>query len=219
MFNIAIDGPAGAGKSTIAKELSKKLGFTYVDTGAMFRAMAYDLIQRGIHREDMLGIEAALTDMQIGLQYEDGKQHIFVNGKDVSDIIRTEEIGGFASSISVFPKVREKLLEMQRDIAKKQNVVMDGRDIGTVVLPHADLKIYLTASIEERARRRYKELLAKGMEVNLSDIEEEIKLRDERDMNREVAPLKQADDAIYLDSSDMKIEEVIEYIYERSKTR
>lgn len=219
MFNIAIDGPAGAGKSTIAKELSKKLGFTYVDTGAMFRAMAYNLLQKGIDREDTEAISHALTDMQIALQYEDGKQHIFVNGTDISDKIRTEEIGGFASSISVFPKVREKLLEMQRDIAKKQNVVMDGRDIGTVVLPDADVKIYLTASIEERARRRYKELLAKGMEVTLSEIEEDIKLRDERDMNRAVAPLKQADDAIYLDSSDMNIEEVIEYIYERSKTR
>ena len=208
-YNIAIDGPAGAGKSTIAKALAKKLGFVYVDTGAMYRAMGLYFDRQGIRMDDEEGISRACGDIRISIRYEDGTQRVILNGEDVSDRIRTEEVGHLASACSVYAAVRQKLLSLQRDLAASTDVIMDGRDIGTCVLPDAQTKIYLTASVEVRARRRYKELLEKGKESSLAEIEEEIRARDWRDMNREIAPLKQAEDAVYLDSSDMTIGQVI----------
>ncbi len=211
-YNIAIDGPAGAGKSTIAKALAKKLGFVYVDTGAMYRAMGLYFDRQGISMDDEEGISRACGDISISIRYQDGTQRVILNGEDVSDLIRTEEVGHLASACSVYAAVRQKLLSLQRDLAASTDVIMDGRDIGTCVLPDAQTKIYLTASVEVRARRRYKELLEKGKESSLAEIEEEIRARDYRDMNREIAPLKQAEDAVYLDSSDMTIDQVIDAI-------
>ncbi len=211
-YNIAIDGPAGAGKSTIAKALAKKLGFVYVDTGAMYRAMGLYFDRQGIGMDDEEGISRACGDISISIRYQDGTQRVILNGEDVSDLIRTEEVGHLASACSVYAAVRQKLLSLQRDLAASTDVIMDGRDIGTCVLPDAQTKIYLTASVEVRARRRYKELLEKGKESSLAEIEEEIRARDYRDMNREIAPLKQAEDAVYLDSSDMTIVQVIDAI-------
>ena len=211
-YNIAIDGPAGAGKSTIAKALAKKLGFVYVDTGAMYRAMGLYFDRQGIGMDDEEGISRACGDISISIRYQDGAQRVILNGEDVSDLIRTEEVGHLASACSVYAAVRQKLLSLQRDLAASTDVIMDGRDIGTCVLPDAQTKIYLTASVEVRARRRYKELLEKGKESSLAEIEEEIRARDYRDMNREIAPLKQAEDAVYLDSSDMTIVQVIDAI-------
>ena len=211
-YNIAIDGPAGAGKSTIAKTLAKKLGFVYVDTGAMYRAMGLYFDRQGIGMDDEEGISRACGDISISIRYQDGTQRVILNGEDVSDQIRTEEVGHLASACSVYAAVRQKLLSLQRDLAASTDVIMDGRDIGTCVLPDAQTKIYLTASVEVRAGRRYKELLEKGKESSLAEIEEEIRARDYRDMNREIAPLKQAEDAVYLDSSDMTIGQVIDAI-------
>ncbi len=218
-YNIAIDGPAGAGKSTIAKALAKKLGFVYVDTGAMYRAMGLYFDRQGIRMDDEEGISRACGDIRISIRYEDGTQRVILNGEDVSDRIRTEEVGHLASACSVYAAVRQKLLSLQRDLAASTDVIMDGRDIGTCVLPDAQTKIYLTASVEVRARRRYKELLEKGKESSLAEIEEEIRARDWRDMNREIAPLKQAEDAVYLDSSDMTIGQVIDAILEAASSR
>ena len=209
-FNIAIDGPAGAGKSTIARALAKRLSYIYVDTGAMYRAMALYLLREGISAEDSGRIEEACERVDISIIYEDNVQKVLLNGEDVSSLIRSEEVGNMASKSAQNGRVREKLVELQRQLASKTDVVMDGRDIGTCVLPGADVKIYLTASVHTRAVRRYKEYLEKGMEADLAQIEEDIEKRDHQDMNREISPLKKAEDAALLDSSDMTIEEVLD---------
>ena len=213
-YNIAIDGPAGAGKSTIAKKLAKDLGYVYVDTGAMYRAMAYYFIQNGIKADDVLAIEKACVDVDVTITYKDGEQQVILNGENVNGVIRNEEVGNMASATSIYPVVRTKLVELQRILAQKENVIMDGRDIGTVVLPNANVKIFLTASSRVRATRRYEELQARGIECNLDEIEKDIIERDRRDMNRETSPLKQADDAILLDSSDLDIDGVVERMKE-----
>lgn len=211
-MNIAIDGPAGAGKSTIAKRLAKKLGFIYVDTGAMYRAMAYYFLQKGIKSEDEAAIAAACPDVDVTIAYEGNEQQVILNGENITGYIRTEQVGNMASATSVYPVVRTKLVELQRQLAKKADVIMDGRDIGTCVLPDAQVKIYLTASSRTRAVRRFEELKAKGAECNLDVIEQDIIERDYRDMHREASPLKQAEDAILLDSSDLNIDEVVDAI-------
>jgi len=218
-FNIAIDGPAGAGKSTIAKTVAARLGFIYVDTGAMYRAMALYFLRKGIKKEDEAAIEEACGQIEISIRYEDGVQQVLLNGENVSGLIRTEEVGNMASASSVYGAVRRKLLELQRELARTSNVIMDGRDIGTCVLPDAQAKIYLTASSRVRAIRRYKELTEKGQTCNLEEIEQDIIERDYRDMHREIAPLKQADDAVLIDSSEMTIEQVIGAIIETAKER
>lgn len=213
-FNLAIDGPAGAGKSTIAKRLAKQLGFIYVDTGAMYRAMALYFLRNNIEASDSTRIEEACKDVDITIEYKDGEQFVILNGENVNSFIRTEEVGNMASASSVNRTVRLKLVELQQNLAKKENVVMDGRDIGTYVLPNADLKIYLTASSSERARRRWAELKDKGVTADIEAIEQDIIDRDHRDMTREFAPLCQAEDAVYLDSSDLTIEGVVDRILE-----
>lgn len=214
MYSIAIDGPAGAGKSTIAKTIAKKLEFIYVDTGAMYRAMALYFIRNGIDPLDENAINAACADVHVGIAYENGAQQVLLNGENVTGLIRTEEVGNIASKTSAYPTVRATLLDLQRDLAKKADILMDGRDIGTNVLPDADLKIYLTASSEIRARRRYNELIEKGEKADLAQIEKDIIIRDKQDMERKIAPLKKAEDAVLVDSSDMTIEEVVECILE-----
>ena len=209
MKSIAIDGPAGAGKSTIAKRVAKELDYIYVDTGAMYRAMALYFLRQGIKAEEEDKISEACGDIQVSLAYENGEQQVLLNGENVNAFIRTEEVRMTTSDTSKDPKVREKLLDLQRNLAKAQNVIMDGRDIVTCVLPGADLKVYLTASSAERARRRYKEQVERGISCDLQQIEEDIIARDQQDMNREIAPLKRAQDAVLLDASDMTIEEVV----------
>ena len=213
-MNIAIDGPAGAGKSTIAKKLAKKLAFVYVDTGAMYRAMAYYFLQNGIAPDDEQAIAAACPKVDVTIVYENGEQQVLLNGENVNGVIRTEEVGNMASATSVYPVVRTKLVELQRQLATKTDVIMDGRDIGTSVLPDAQVKIYLTASVATRAKRRYDELTAKGTQCNLEEIEKDIEDRDYRDMHRETSPLKQAKDAVLVDSSEMNIDEVVDAIYQ-----
>ena len=212
MYNIAIDGPAGAGKSTIAKIVAKELGFIYVDTGAMYRTLALACFRDGIDTSDETSVVAKCESVEVTLGYEDGEQKVYLNGEDVSTEIRREEIGNLTSSIAVYPGVRKILVALQKDLAAKNNVVMDGRDIGTAVLPNADLKIYLTASVETRAKRRYDQLLENGQTGDLKEIEKDIEDRDYRDMNREVSPLTQADDAVKVDSSNMTIDEVVQEI-------
>ena len=212
MYNIAIDGPAGAGKSTIAKNVAKKLGFVYVDTGAMYRTLAYKCLLENADLDDEIKVGSICENADIRIEYIDGIQRVFLDGADVSELIRKEEVGNGASKIAKYPDVRKKLLFLQRSIAEKNNVIMDGRDIGTTVLPGANLKIYLTASSATRAKRRFDELILKGIECNIDEIERDIIDRDNRDMNREISPLKQAEDAYYLDSSDLNIEEVTEKI-------
>ena len=211
-YNIAIDGPAGAGKSTIAKKLAERLGFVYIDTGAMYRAMAYYYMEKGIDIDDKEAVIAEFDNISIELKYIDGIQHIYLNGEDVSDLIRTGEVGENASKVSAIAEVRKKLVALQQEIAKSINVVMDGRDIASVVLPDADLKIFLTASVEVRAQRRYKEMLEKGQDVDLATIEEEIRQRDYRDTHRDASPLICVPEAVVVDTSDMTIEEVLEHI-------
>ena len=210
MHNIAIDGPAGAGKSTIAKMVAKKLGFIYVDTGAMYRAMALYFIRNGIAGDDEAAITKACEGIDVSIEYENGQQIVLLNGENVNDKIRTEEVSMMTSDTSKYPAVRSKLLDIQRNLAKVKDVIMDGRDIGTCVLPDAETKIYLTASSAERARRRYKEQVERGIECDIEQIEKDIIARDEQDMNREISPLKQAEDAVLLDSSDMTIDEVVD---------
>ncbi len=217
MFNIAIDGPAGAGKSTIAKLVAKKMGFIYVDTGAMYRTMAYKCLISNIDVEDEEAVSAICTDANIRIEYVDGTQKIFLDEEDVSELIRKEEVGNCASVIAKYQAVREQLVKMQKNIATENNVIMDGRDIGTTVLPNADLKIYLTASSATRAKRRFDELTAKGVACNLDEIEKDIIERDTRDMNRKISPLVQAEDAMYLDSSNMTIDEVVNEIISLAK--
>ena len=215
MYNIAIDGPAGAGKSSIAKALSKKLGFVYIDTGAMYRAVALFFLENGIKDSSDNEIDKLLDKLDINIKYTDGEQRVFLNNVDVSDKLRQEEIGKLASKFSALKSVREKLVALQRKLAKKENVIMDGRDIGTVVLPNADLKIYLSAGSKVRAKRRYLELIEKGFDSAALDekaIENEIIKRDEADMNREISPLKKAEDAYCLDTSDMTFDEVVSKI-------
>lgn len=213
-MNIAIDGPAGAGKSTIAKRLAKKLGFIYVDTGAMYRAMAYYFLQKKTDPSDEMAIAAMCPDVDVTIAYEGNEQQVLLNGENVNGFIRTEEVGNMASSVSVYPVVRTKLVELQRQLAAKSDVIMDGRDIGTCVLPDAQVKIYLTASSATRAKRRFDELAAKGETCDLEQIEKDIIDRDYRDMHRETSPLKQAEDAVLVDSSEMNIDEVVDAIYQ-----
>ena len=216
-MNIAIDGPAGAGKSTIAKKVAKTLGYIYVDTGAMYRAMALYMIKLGIDPENANAIEEACKSADIGIEYRDGEQVVLLNGENVNAYLRTEEVGNMASVTSVNAKVREKLVELQQKLAATKDVVMDGRDIGTVVLPNAEVKVYLTASSLVRAKRRALELEAKGEAVDLAKIEADIIDRDNRDMTREISPLKQAEDATLIDSSYMNIDEVVEAILNLEK--
>lgn len=216
-YNIAIDGPAGAGKSTIAKRVSDELSFIYVDTGAMYRSIALYLLRKDISATDVEAVKAALEDIEIAIQYVNGEQHVLLNGEDVSGQIRTEEVGNMASKSSALPCVRAKLLELQKKLAREHDVVMDGRDIGTNILPDAQLKIYLTASVDTRASRRYKELIEKGTDCDLEAIKKDIEQRDYQDMYRETAPLMQAKDAVYLDSSDMTIAQVVEKIKSLAK--
>ena len=218
-FNIAIDGPAGAGKSTIAKEVARRLGFVYVDTGAMYRTMALHFLRSGIDPKDEQAVAASCRDVDVSLRYENGVQQVLLGGENVTGLIRTEEVGNMASATSVYKPVREKLVELQQALARRENVVMDGRDIGTCVLPDAPAKIYLTASSAVRAGRRYKELVEKGVECDLAEIERDIIDRDYRDMNRENSPLRQAEDAVLVDSSCMTVEQVIAAILEAAKSR
>lgn len=211
-YNVAIDGPAGAGKSTIAKLVAKEKGYIYVDTGAMYRALAIHFLNKGIKPEDSEAAAESCKDAEVTISYENGIQQVYLNGINVTGELRAEEVGNMASQTSVIPEVREKLLELQRSLAEKEDVIMDGRDIGTNILPDADVKIYLTASVETRAKRRYYELIEKGEHCDLESIKHDIKERDDRDMNRDIAPLKQADDAVLIDSSDMSIGEVVERI-------
>lgn len=212
--NIAIDGPAGAGKSTIAKIVAKNLGYIYVDTGAMYRAMAYYLLQKQVPVDDADAMAKACQDADISIEYQNNEQVVLLNGENVNAYLRTEEVGNMASVSSTNGDVRKKLVELQQKLAKTTNVVMDGRDIGTCVLPEAEVKIYLTASSAVRAKRRYDELIAKGQSADLDKIEADIIERDNRDMTREISPLKQADDAILVDSSYMTIQEVADKIME-----
>lgn len=211
-YNVAIDGPAGAGKSTIAKLVAKEKGYIYVDTGAMYRGLAIHFLDKGIQPQETEKVIEACKDAEVTIAYEDAVQHVYLNGKDISSRLRNEEVGNMASVTSAIPEVRKKLLELQQNLAKIQNVIMDGRDIGTCVLPHADVKVYLTASVETRAKRRYQELKEKGEDCNLEEIAHDIEERDRRDMTREIAPLKQAEDAVLVDSSDMTIAEVVKTI-------
>lgn len=218
-FNIAIDGPAGAGKSTIAKRAAKELGFIYVDTGAMYRAMGLHILRNRIPKDDEQAVGQACMDVKVSIAYENGEQQVYLNGENVSGEIRTEEVGNVTSVISAYPKVRKKLLHLQQDLAEKEDVIMDGRDIGTCVLPSAPLKLYLTASVRTRAERRYQELTQKGVFCELEEICKDIAARDERDMNREASPLRQASDAILLESSELGIEEVTSLVVGYAKER
>ncbi len=218
-MNIAIDGPAGAGKSTIAKKVAKEMGFIYVDTGAMYRAMALYILQHGIDEKNEQTIAAVCDDIDVAIRYEAGEQRVLLCGEDVSKEIRREEVGNMASVTSVYGCVRKKLVSLQQQLAAKEDVIMDGRDIGTCVLPQAPLKIYLTASVETRAKRRYKELCEKNVTCDLAEIMKDIEDRDYRDMHREISPLKQAEDAVLVDSSDMTIDEVVTTIITLAKER
>lgn len=213
-YQVAIDGPAGAGKSTIAKRVAKEKGFIYVDTGAMYRALALYFLEQGIRADETDRMTEAVSGAEVGIQYENGIQQVYLNGRNVTGRLREEAVGNMASKSSAIPEVRQKLLELQRELAKTEDVVMDGRDIGTCVLPDADVKIFLTASVETRARRRYEELKEKGIPCSLDEIAKDIQERDERDMTRKTAPLKQAEDAILVDSSNLTVEEVTARIIE-----
>ena len=208
-FNIAIDGPAGAGKSTIARAAAGKMNLIYVDTGAMYRAMALFMVREGINLQDTEAVIRKCQEADITIRYEDGLQVVLLNGENVNAYLRTEEVGHAASFVSVIPEVREKLVDLQKRLAAESDCVMDGRDIGTCVLPNADRKIYLTASSAVRAKRRYDELTAKGEDCELEKIQADIEARDYRDMHREASPLRQAEDAVLVDTSDMTVEEVI----------
>lgn len=212
VHNIAIDGPAGAGKSTVAKKVAKELSFVYVDTGAMYRAMALYLLRKGVNREDPDEIEEACQNAEISIEYQNGEQIVLLDGENVNAHLRTEEVSAMASVSSAVPRVREKLLDLQRKLARTMSVVMDGRDIGTTILPDADVKIYLTASSLTRARRRYLEYQEKGEPCDLAEIQKTIEERDQRDMTREISPLCQAEDAVLVDSSELTIDETVEKI-------
>ena len=212
VHNIAIDGPAGAGKSTVAKKVAKELSFVYVDTGAMYRAMALNLLRKGVNREDPDEIGEACQNAEISIEYQNGEQIVLLDRENVNAHLRTEEVSAMASVSSAVPRVREKLLDLQRKLARTMSVVMDGRDIGTTILPDADVKIYLTASSLTRARRRYLEYQEKGEPCDLAEIQKTIEERDQRDMTREISPLCQAEDAVLVDSSELTIDETVEKI-------
>ncbi len=219
-FKIAIDGPAGAGKSSIAKLAAKKLGIVYVDTGAMYRAIGLAAVRRGIDPgKDIEAVEKMLPDINVEIAHSENGQSVYLNGEDVSEAIRLPEISVAASDASKIPSVRAKLLELQRNLAQKTDVIMDGRDIGTVVLPDAQLKIFLTASVEERAMRRYRELTEKGVECNFNDVKRDIEYRDKNDSEREIAPLKPAEDSVYVDSTDYDLEKSVKIIMDIIKER
>lgn len=213
-FRVAIDGPSSAGKSTIAKKIAERKSFVYIDTGAMYRAMGYFFLNSGVDLKDEEVISKMVNDIKIEITYEEGIQQVILNGENITSVLRKEEVGSAGSIVSTYMKVREKLVELQQDLAKKESVVMDGRDIGTVVLKDAEVKIYLDASSHTRALRRHKELLEKGIDKTLEEVEKDLEERDYRDMNRKVSPLKKADDAIVIDTSNMPIDEVVEKILE-----
>jgi cytidylate kinase len=218
-MNIAIDGPAGAGKSTIARRAAKEMGFLYVDTAAMYRAVALYMLKNSVDIKDEAAVSDAVLNVNIDLVYENGEQQILLNGENVNSLIRTGEVSAAASKTSSYKAVRARLLDLQKDIARKNSVLMDGRDIGTVVLPNAELKIFLTASSRVRGERRYKEMIERGEQADLESIIADIEARDEQDRNRAIAPLKQADDAVLVDTSDMTIDEVVAKILELKDSR
>lgn len=213
-FSIAIDGPAGAGKSTIAKLLAKNLGCIYIDTGAMYRAVGYYCIKNGIEYDQEASVKAHLDKIELTLQCLQEGQVILLNGENISSLIRTDEVAAAASKVATYGVVRKEMVRRQQEMAKTQSIVMDGRDIGTVVLPFATLKVFLTASVEVRAQRRFKEYNEKGLEISIEQLSEEIRIRDEQDSTREISPLKQAEDAILLDTTHLKIEEIVTFIKE-----
>ena len=219
MYAVAIDGPAGAGKSTISRVAAQKLGFLYVDTGALYRAVAYDILQNGIDPNDSCAVCKRLDSITVGFGYENDNQQIYLNGNNITEKIRTPQVSAAASTVSAIPEVRRFLFSQQQDIARENNIIMDGRDIGTVVLPNAQVKIYLTAAEEERARRRFAELQKKGTAIHFEEVLAEVKLRDKNDMNRPVAPLRQAPDAVLVDTShldfDQSVQAVLSVIEER----
>ena len=219
MISVAIDGPSGAGKSSLAKRLAKDLGYVYVDTGAMYRSIGLYAVRAGVDPKDEAAVTALLPQIKLAIRLVDGTQHIYLNGEDVSDAIRAENIGMAASAVSAHPPVRAFLLDTQRGLAADQNILMDGRDIGTVVLPQADLKIFLTASVEERARRRCRELQARGAQVDLATIQAEIAQRDYADSHRSAAPLRKAADAVVVDTSQMDREESLAALITLAKER
>ena len=219
-FKIAIDGPAGAGKSTIAKRAAKELKFVYIDTGAMYRAIGLAAIRAGVDPNgDIASVEALLETVKIDIAHSETGQQVFLNGEDVSTEIRLPEVSVAASDVSKIPAVRSKLLDLQRSIAEKADVIMDGRDIGTVVLPNADLKIFLTASVEDRAMRRYKELCEKGIDCNFDDVKKDMEYRDKNDSEREIAPLKPAEDSVFVDTTGNTLEESVAAILQIMKER
>lgn len=211
-YNIAIDGPAGAGKSTIAKKIANKLSFIYIDTGAMYRAIAYYMLGQDICLDDMKAINEACNHINVTIEYVNGEQQVILNQINITDKLRSEEVGLTASKVAKYSSVRTKMVELQRELAKSSNVIMDGRDIGTVVLPNADLKVFLTASSYVRAMRRFKELSEKGISCDMNEIEQDIIARDNQDMTREISPLRQAKDAILVDTSNLTIDEVVNEI-------
>lgn len=218
-MKIAIDGPAGAGKSTISKATAKRLGFIYIDTGAMYRAVGLAAVRRGINTTDSDAVISILDDINITLSYDESGQQIFLNGENVSDDIRLPEISVAASNVAVIPSVRLKLVELQRELAAHNDVLMDGRDIGTYVLPDAEVKIFLTASVEERAKRRYRELLGKGIKADITEVKTDMEYRDKNDSEREFAPLKPAEDSIVLDNTDLSLEQSVNKICEIVEAR
>lgn len=219
MIAIAIDGPGGAGKSTMARALAKELGYVYVDTGALYRAIGLYMRRAGVPTADHEAVTARLTGVQVRLAFQNGEQRVFLGEEDVSDAIRTQDISIAASNVSAVPQVRDFLFDLQRDLAKKNNVVMDGRDIGTVVLPHAQVKLFLTASPEERAQRRYQELLEKGMQADYEQVLTELKQRDYDDSHRTVAPLVPADDAVLVDSTGLTREQALQRLLETVQSK
>lgn len=216
-MKIAIDGPAGAGKSTISKGAAKRLGFVYIDTGAMYRAIGFAAVRRGIDTSDAEGVKAILDDVEVSIRHDESGQLIFLNGEDVSTDIRLPEISVAASNVAVIPEVRLKLVELQRKLAADTDVIMDGRDIGTYVLPDAELKIFLTATVEERANRRCRELREKGVETDFEAVKKDMEYRDKNDSGREFAPLKPAEDSVYMDNTDMTLEESIDKVCELAR--
>lgn len=218
-MKIAIDGPAGAGKSTISKEVAKKLGIIYIDTGAMYRAIGLAAVRSGIDTKDAEGVKSVLDKVDITISHSDGTQQIFLNGENVSEEIRLPEISVAASNVAVIPEVRLKLVELQRSLAERCDVIMDGRDIGTYVLPNAELKIFLTASVDERARRRYKELIEKGVKTDFDEVKADMEYRDKNDSGRDFAPLRAADDSITLDNTDITAQEAADKICHLAKER
>ncbi len=218
-MKIAIDGPAGAGKSTISKAAAKKLGFIYIDTGAMYRAVGLAAVRQGIDTTDTEGVTSILDDIEISISYDESGQQIFLNGENVSVDIRLPEISVAASNVAVIPAVRLKLVELQRELAAHNDVLMDGRDIGTYVLPDAEVKIFLTASVEERAMRRYRELAEKGIQADFDEVKADMEYRDKNDSEREFAPLKPAEDSIILDNTDLSLEQSVDKICEIAEAR